>query len=150
METTEEGRTEEKVESERRCADGRRCGRGRSEPGTAVDVVQDANFWLVAHAALQGTARVPNYHILCNEPNADPGAAAPKLAMEEIVQVTYDLCHGHFKCNRSVSVPSPVYFADLAAERAVSLYEFNQGVRGKFLGGDFDEEQSLQSLRLFF
>jgi len=116
-------------------------------PGTAVDVVRDANFWLVAHSALQGTARVPSYHILYNEPNKDPGAAAPKLEMEEIVQLTYDLCHGHFKCNRSVSVPSPVYFADLAAERAVSLYESNQGVRGKFLGGDFDEEQSL---RLFF
>ena len=111
-------------------------------PGTATDVVRDANFWLVAHSALQGTARVPSYHILCNEPNADAGAAAPKLEMEELVQLTYDLCHGHFKCNRSVSVLSPVYFADLAAERATSLYE-----NGKFVGGEFDEEQSL---RLFF
>ena len=81
--------------------------------------------------------------------DAEPVRKVPLLAPVR-VQLTYDLCHGHFKCNRSVSVPSPVYFADLAAERAVSLYEFNQGVRGKFLGGDFDEEQSLQSLRLFF
>ena len=74
-------------------------------------------------------------------------AAAPKLEMDELVQLTYDLCHGHFKCNRSVSVPSPVYFADLAAERATSLYDFQQGVQGAFLGQDFDEKQSL---RLFF
>ena len=69
--------------------------------------------------------------------------------MDEIVQLTYDLCHGHFKCNRSVSVPSPVYFADLAAERATSLYEsHNHGGQGNvFLGGDFNQEQSL---RLFF
>ena len=117
-------------------------------PGTAVDVVRDANFWLVAHSALQGTTRVPSYHILCNEPNADVGASAPALLMEEIVQLTYDLCHGHFKCNRSVSVPSPVYFADLAAERATSLYECDEhGAQGRFLGGNFDETQSL---RLFF
>ena len=111
-------------------------------PGTAIDVVPDANFWLVAHYALQGTARVPSYHILCNEPNRDPAANAPRLEMEDIVQFTYDLCHGHFKCTRSVSVPSPVYFADLAAERAASLYG-----RGVFLGKDFDE---VQSRRLFF
>ena len=112
-------------------------------PGTAVDVVREENFWLVAHFALQGTTRAPSYHILCNEPNPDPGAAAPKLEMEEIVQLTYDLCHGHFKCNRSVSVPSPVYFADLAAERAANLYD---GQR-RFIGADFNEQQSL---RLFF
>jgi len=111
-------------------------------PGTGVDVKRDANFWLVAHYALQGTTRVPSYHILCNDPNSDPGAAAPKLEMEEIVQLTYDLCHGHFKCNRSVSVPSPVYFADLAAERASHLYEHDN-----FVGGNFSAEQSS---RLFF
>jgi len=117
-------------------------------PGTVVDVVPDANFWLVAHYALQGTARVPSYHILCNDPNPDAAAMAPKLEMDEIVQLTYDLCHGHFKCNRSVSVPSPVYFADLAAERAKDLYEYHpDGSKGAFLGGDFDEKQSL---RLFF
>jgi hypothetical protein len=118
-------------------------------PGTAVDVERDANFWLVAHYALQGTARVPSYHVLCNEPNPDPASAAPKLEMEEIVQLTYDLCHGHFKCNRSVSVPAPVYYADLAAGRAANLYgvEGPQGRHGDFLGGNFDEEQSL---RLFF
>ena len=55
-------------------------------PGTAVKVVHNANFWLVAHSALQGTARVPSYHILCNEANADAGAAAPELDMDEIVQ----------------------------------------------------------------
>jgi hypothetical protein len=116
-------------------------------PGTGVDVVRDANFWLVAHYALQGTTRVPSYHILANEPHSDPAAAAPRLEMEEIVQLTYDLCHGHFKCNRSVSVPSPVYFADLAAERATSLYDHSHGVQGRFLGGGFNAEQSL---RLFF
>ena len=46
-----------------------------------------------------------------------------------------------------IQVPSPVYFADLAAERAASLYQYQQGVQGPFLGGDFNEEQSL---RLFF
>ena len=102
-------------------------------PGTAVDVMPDANFWLVAHYALQGTARVPSYHVLCNE---------PELEMGEIVQLTYDLCHGHFKCNRSVSVPAPVYYADLAAGRAANLYG-----HGDFLGGDFNEKQSL---KLFF
>ena len=117
-------------------------------PGTGVDVVRDANFWLVAHFALQGTTRVPSYHILCNEPNSDSAAAAPSLEMEDVVQLTYDLCHGHFKCNRSVSVPSPVNFADLAAERATSLYDDdNQGGQGKFLGDDFNKDQSL---RLFF
>ena len=118
-------------------------------PGTAVDVERDANFWLVAHYALQGTARVPSYHVLCNEPNPNAGFAAPKLEMDEIVQLTFDLCHGHFKCNRSVSVPAPVYFADLAAGRAANLYgaEGPASKQGDFLGSNFNEQQSL---RLFF
>ena len=118
-------------------------------PGTAVDVERDANFWLVAHYALQGTARVPSYHVLCNEPNPNARFAAPKLEMDEIVQLTFDLCHGHFKCNRSVSVPAPVYFADLAAGRAANLYgaEGPASKQGDFLGSNFNEQQSL---RLFF
>ena len=85
---------------------------------------------------------MPSYHILSNTGHPDAAANAPALSMNEVMQLTFDLTFLHYKCPRSISVPSPVYLADLAAERATSLY-----TNDHFYGADFDEEQSR---RLFY
>ena len=42
----------------------------------------------------------------------------PELTGEKLQELTYKLCHLYQRCNRSVSLPAPVYFAHLAAFRA--------------------------------
>lgn len=108
-------------------------------PGTFVNVEEGKIFWLCSHYALQGTSRVPSYHILHNEQGTNCGG---EMSTSEIAQMTYDLCHLHYKCPRSVSVPAPVYYADIAADRATALYH-----NGNFRGGDLNEQQSR---RLFY
>ena len=107
--------------------------------GSSEYAEQYANFWLVPHLALQGTTSVPNYHVLANTGG---------LSIDEIQRLTYDLCHLHYKCPRSVSVPAPVYSADLAAGRGQGILKELQRLRpgpapeSSPLLLDLDDEQS--------
>jgi eukaryotic translation initiation factor 2C len=72
------------------------------------------NFWLLSHFALQGTSRVPSYHVL---ENTNPS----QMSKDNMEELAFDLCFLHFKCPRSISVPVPLYYADLAAKRAFDM-----------------------------
>ncbi|CAG9578939.1 unnamed protein product [Danaus chrysippus] len=86
------------------------------EPGTVVDTEivhrSELDFYLVSHSALKGTARPTRYHAVAN----DGG-----LPSDEVEQLTYYLCHLYSRCMRSVSYPTPTYYAHLACLRARSL-----------------------------
>ena len=53
------------------------------------------------------------------------------LSADELQQLTYYLCHLYSRCERSVSYPSPTYYAHLAAFRARgyhnAILDRNQG-----------------------
>ncbi|KRY41388.1 putative protein tag-76 [Trichinella spiralis] len=57
----------------------------------------------------RGTSRPTRYHVLFDESNMDANA---------MQSITYYLCHLYGRCARSVSIPAPVYFADLVCARA--------------------------------
>uniref|UniRef100_A0A915IL06 Uncharacterized protein n=1 Tax=Romanomermis culicivorax TaxID=13658 RepID=A0A915IL06_ROMCU len=82
-------------------------------PGSVVDhSVTTANgfdFFLCSHFGIQGTSRPTRYHVIYDENN---------FTADEIQMVTYYLCHMYGRCPRSVSIPAPVYYADLACTRA--------------------------------
>ncbi|CAB3223249.1 unnamed protein product [Arctia plantaginis] len=86
------------------------------EPGTVVDTdivhATELDFYLVSHQALKGTARPTRYHAVCND---------GKIPDDEVEQLTYYLCHLYSRCMRSVSYPTPTYYAHLACLRARSL-----------------------------
>ncbi|KAL3244836.1 hypothetical protein MRX96_047108 [Rhipicephalus microplus] len=67
------------------------------------------NFFLCSHQGPIGTSRPAHYHVLCKE---------SKHTLQQLQQLTYDLCHLVARCTRSMSIPSPVYYAHLAAFRA--------------------------------
>ncbi|KFG40799.1 argonaute AGO [Toxoplasma gondii GAB2-2007-GAL-DOM2] len=69
------------------------------------------NFLLISHKALQGTARPTRYYILRDDANRD---------MEKVAQLMYSLCHVYGRCQRAVSIPAPLYYAELLAARAQS------------------------------
>ncbi|KAH8035514.1 hypothetical protein HPB51_005796 [Rhipicephalus microplus] len=82
-------------------------------PGTTVEngITQPGhlNFFLCSHQGPIGTSRPAHYHVLCKE---------SKHTLQQLQQLTYDLCHLVARCTRSMSIPSPVYYAHLAAFRA--------------------------------
>ncbi|XP_045768424.1 protein argonaute-2-like isoform X2 [Maniola jurtina] len=86
------------------------------EPGTVVDThivhPKELDFYLVSHQAIKGTARPTRYHAICNDGN---------IPSDEVEQLTYYLCHLYSRCTRSVSYPTPTYYAHLACCRAKSL-----------------------------
>uniref|UniRef100_A0A183I9W0 Piwi domain-containing protein n=1 Tax=Soboliphyme baturini TaxID=241478 RepID=A0A183I9W0_9BILA len=109
--------------------DGR--GRGKNVPaGTVVDSLittpEEFDFFLCSHAGIQGTSRPTKYHVLFDSCN---------YSSDALQLLTFYLCHIYGRCARSVSIPAPVYFADLACTRA----RFHLA---KMISSDFGSETS--------
>lgn len=82
-------------------------------PGTVVDHTithpTEFSFYLASHEGIQGTTKPTNYHLLWDDFN---------MTADDIIKMTYYLCHVYARCERSVSYPAPTYYAHLAAFRA--------------------------------
>ncbi|VDN40223.1 unnamed protein product, partial [Gongylonema pulchrum] len=82
-------------------------------PGTTVDTgivsPESFDFYLCSHFGIQGTSRPTRYHVLWDD---------SKFTSDELQTITYSMCHTYARCTRSVSLPAPVYYADLVATRA--------------------------------
>jgi eukaryotic translation initiation factor 2C len=66
------------------------------------------DFYLQAHAGIQGTTRPVHYHVLADE---------NQIGADAVQNLTFALCHLYCRCTRSVSLVPPVYYAHLAAAR---------------------------------
>ncbi|KAK8432632.1 hypothetical protein IWX49DRAFT_114501 [Phyllosticta citricarpa] len=89
-------------------------------PGTVVDrgITGERlfDFFLVAHAGLQGTSRPAHYICLLDE---------NKLGADQLQRITHNLCYVYGRATRAVSVCPPAYYADLVCERGRSyLHSF--------------------------
>ena len=84
-------------------------------PGTAVDHTithpNEFSFFLVSHEGIQGTSKPTKYHLLWDDSPMKPGYH------DEMIKMTYYLCHLNARCERSISYPAPIYYAHLAAFR---------------------------------
>ncbi|KAL6260110.1 hypothetical protein P5V15_007649 [Pogonomyrmex californicus] len=93
---------------------------GNVKAGTIVDTTithpDHIDFYLTSHASIQGTSRPTKYRCICNESG---------FSEDDIEEMTYFLCHMYARCTRSVSYPTPTYYAHLAAYRGRA---FIQGV----------------------
>lgn len=67
------------------------------------------DFYQVSHDGIQGTSRPAHYTVLHNDNNFNA---------DDLQQLSHFLCHTYVRCTRSVSIPAPVLYADLAAYRA--------------------------------
>lgn len=88
------------------------------EPGTVVDttiVHQDRNeYYLNSHHALKGTSKPSHYTLIHNEAN---------LSNDQIQGMSYVLSYLSARCDKPISLPVPVHYAHLVAERAAKLLE---------------------------
>jgi eukaryotic translation initiation factor 2C len=104
------------------------------KPGTVVDrgVTEARNwdFFLQAHAAIQGTARPSHYYVILDEifrtkyKTLPPGFGNVADILED---VTHSMCYLFGRATKAVSLCPPAYYADIMCERArcylSSLYE---------------------------
>ena len=86
---------------------------GNVPAGTLVESgitnVTDFDFFMASHEGIQGTTKPAHYAVLKDD---------YKFSIDELSRMTYELCHLYAKCTRSISLPAPVMYAHLAAERA--------------------------------
>ncbi|KAK0641136.1 ribonuclease H-like domain-containing protein [Cercophora newfieldiana] len=87
--------------------------------GTVVDRgvtnVRCWDFFLQAHASLQGTARPAHYTVLLDEIfRKDYG----KKAADVLEKVTHDMCYMFGRATKAVSICPPAYYADLVCTRS--------------------------------
>ncbi|XP_050691117.1 protein argonaute-2-like [Eriocheir sinensis] len=86
---------------------------GNVPPGTTVDNTithpTQRDFYLCSHQGIIGTSRPTHYHVLWDDSD---------LSMEMLQNLTYAMCHLYSRCTRSVSIPTPAYYAHLVAFRA--------------------------------
>ncbi|CAA7260881.1 unnamed protein product [Cyclocybe aegerita] len=89
---------------------------GNLQPGCVVDSTITSpdgtirDFYLQSHAAIQGTCRSSHYVVLHDEIfNND---------LNKMQDLAYTLCHVYAKATRIVSIPAPVYYADLVCQRS--------------------------------
>ncbi|CAE6431878.1 unnamed protein product [Rhizoctonia solani] len=81
--------------------------------GTVVDQVighpLEFDFFLLSHAGLIGTSRPAHYSVVHDDNSFTPDA---------LQKLTFALCHVYARATRSVSIPPPVYYADIVCGRA--------------------------------
>ena len=58
---------------------------------------------------LQGTSHPCHYHVLWDD---------NRFSADDLQKLSYQLCHSYARCHRSVSYPTPTYYAHHVAFRA--------------------------------
>ncbi|CAG9534226.1 unnamed protein product [Cercopithifilaria johnstoni] len=95
--------------------------KGNIPPGTVVDSTITSplrfDFYLCSHRGAVGTSRPSHYIVLYDSWN---------LSADDWQQMIYALCHVYARCNKSVSIPAPVYYAHLACDRAKRLLKYTR------------------------
>lgn len=85
---------------------------GNLKPGLVVDQVIThpyiTDFYLMSHAAIQGTGKPAHYFVLKN------GMA---LSSDRLQEITHAFCYNYARATRSVSYCAPAYYADRLCDR---------------------------------
>nr|XP_042908421.1 protein argonaute-4 [Parasteatoda tepidariorum] len=88
---------------------------GNVPPGTVVDtgIVHPvhSDFFLCSHQGLKGTSKPAHYTVLEDD---------NKFTADDLQKLTYCSCNISFRCSKTLSIPVPVHYADLAAYRTRS------------------------------
>ncbi|EIN10450.1 argonaute-like protein [Punctularia strigosozonata HHB-11173 SS5] len=90
---------------------------GNCPAGTVVDQEvahpTEFDFYLQSHGGLLGTSRPAHYSVLYDENGFQP---------DDLQSLSFALCHVYARSTRSVSIPAPVYYADIVCSRAKNHY----------------------------
>ncbi|KAL7268875.1 hypothetical protein RUND412_008489 [Rhizina undulata] len=109
---------------------------GNPAPGTVVDrgvtAVYDFDFYLQAHAGLQGTTRPAHYYVVHDQ---------NKFNADTLQTLTHNLCYLFARATKSVSYCPPAYYADRVCERGrCYIYGLLNSDTASVKSGTSDEE----------
>ncbi|KAL1724360.1 ribonuclease H-like domain-containing protein [Schizophyllum commune] len=79
-----------------------------------IDSPYSYDFYLQSQHAIQGTAR-PAHYIMLKDAILDNQQVQAQHAtrLDQIARLSFYLCHAYSKATSSVSIPAPVYYADV-------------------------------------
>ena len=106
-----------------------RSDNGNPERGLVVDrgitEARNWDFFLQSHDAIKGTARPAHYYVLWDEIFTNPDLRSEHDAVEpgippadRLEKLSHSLCYMFSRAAMAVSIPAPVYYADIACTRA--------------------------------
>ncbi|KAI4526541.1 Piwi-domain-containing protein [Schizophyllum commune Loenen D] len=108
---------------------------GNCPAGTVIDSdiahPTEFDFYLQSHGGLLGTSRPAHYSVLYDENN---------FTADSLQSLSFALCHLYARSTRSVSIPAPVYYADIVCARAKTHYDPAQRVDSSESAGDSEEQ----------
>ncbi|KAJ8519388.1 hypothetical protein ONZ45_g3684 [Pleurotus djamor] len=117
---------------------------GNCPAGTVVDreVAHpvEFDFYLQAHGGLLGTSRPAHYSVLYDENN---------FSADALQSLSFALCHVYARSTRSVSIPAPVYYADIVCSRAKNHYDPQDTVDFSESATQMDEKAADSSLQAY-
>jgi eukaryotic translation initiation factor 2C len=91
---------------------------GNAPAGSVIDTgiahPTDFDFILQSHAGILGTSRPGHYTVLYDDFN---------FKADAIQALSFALCHVYARATRSVSIPAPVYYADIVCARARNHFD---------------------------
>jgi len=79
-----------------------------ADQGIGNPIAKD--YYLQSHGGLLGTSRPSHYVVIRDENFANN--------IDSLQELSFALCHAYARATRSVSIPAPVYYADLVCGRA--------------------------------
>lgn len=118
-------------------------------PGTvasdAIAQPSHMNFFLVSQEGIQGTSVPCHYHVL----HMDKRLIQRGIAVDDIEQITYQLCHMYSRADKSVGYATPAYMADHACERGRHYLEAHFGASDiqSTMGSSSSEERKEEDMR---
>lgn len=117
---------------------------GNCPAGTVIDRdvahPTEFDFYLQSHGGLLGTSRPAHYNVLYDENNLTP---------DGLQSLSFALCHVYARSTRSVSIPAPVYYADIVCTRAKNHYDPNERLDFSDSATNLEEGAADQSLDKF-
>jgi len=117
---------------------------GNCPAGTVVDRdvahPTEFDFYLQSHGGLLGTSRPAHYNVLLDENNFSP---------DGLQQLSFALCHVYARSTRSVSIPAPVYYADIVCSRAKNHFDPQAGLNLSDSATQMDDQQAATTLESF-
>jgi len=116
---------------------------GNCPAGTVVDRdithPTEFDFYLQSHGGLLGTSRPAHYSVLYDE---------NRFNADSIQALSFALCHVYARSTRSVSIPAPVYYADIVCSRAKNHYD-PQGKLALSDSATHDTSQAATTLEVY-
>ncbi|KAF7292384.1 Argonaute-like protein [Mycena chlorophos] len=117
---------------------------GNCRAGTVVDREishpTEFDFYLCSHGGLLGCSRPAHYSVLYDENN---------FSADALQSLAFALCHVYARSTRSVSIPAPVYYADIVCSRAKNHYDPQGTVDFSDSLTQVDDQQVANSLEAF-